>query len=38
VLPYLELKLRTRADDLLQQDALRVVSGSLRPGASARAS
>jgi ATP-dependent DNA helicase DinG len=33
VLPYLELKLRTRADDLLQQDALRVVSGTLRPGA-----
>ncbi|HEX6132341.1 MAG TPA: helicase C-terminal domain-containing protein [Longimicrobiales bacterium] len=31
VLPLLELRLRTRADDLLQQDALRVVSGSLRP-------
>jgi ATP-dependent DNA helicase DinG len=33
VLPYLELKLRTRADDLLQQDALRVVSQTLRPAA-----
>jgi ATP-dependent DNA helicase DinG len=33
VLPFLELRLRTRADDLLQQDALRVVSGSLRPAA-----
>jgi ATP-dependent DNA helicase DinG len=33
VLPLLELKLRTRDDDLLQQDALRVVSGILRPGA-----
>jgi ATP-dependent DNA helicase DinG len=33
VLPYLELKLRTAADDLLQQDALRVVSTVLRPGA-----
>ncbi|HUF52092.1 MAG TPA: helicase C-terminal domain-containing protein [Longimicrobiales bacterium] len=32
VLPLLELRLRTRADDLLQQDALRVVSGTLRPG------
>jgi ATP-dependent DNA helicase DinG len=32
VLPFLELRLRTRAADLLQQDALRVVSGSLRPG------
>jgi len=31
VLPYLELKLRIRDEDLLQQDALRVVSGSLRP-------
>ncbi|HSJ09502.1 MAG TPA: JAB domain-containing protein, partial [Longimicrobiales bacterium] len=31
VLPYLELKLRIRPEDLLQQDALRVVSGSLRP-------
>ncbi|HSJ32397.1 MAG TPA: helicase C-terminal domain-containing protein [Longimicrobiales bacterium] len=31
VLPLLELRLRTRAEDLLQQDALRVVSESLRP-------
>jgi ATP-dependent DNA helicase DinG len=31
VLPLLELRLRTRAEDLLQQDALRVVTGSLRP-------
>jgi ATP-dependent DNA helicase DinG len=31
VLPFLELRLRTRADDLLQQDALRVVSNTLRP-------
>jgi ATP-dependent DNA helicase DinG len=33
VLPFLELRLRTRADDLLQQDALRVLSGTLRPAA-----
>jgi ATP-dependent DNA helicase DinG len=33
VLPFLELRLRARADDLLQQDALRVVSGTLRPAA-----
>jgi ATP-dependent DNA helicase DinG len=33
VLPFLELRLRTRADDLLQQDALRVVSSTLRPAA-----
>ncbi|CAN5863272.1 ATP-dependent DNA helicase DinG [soil metagenome] len=33
VLPFLELRLRTRADDLLQQDALRVLSGVLRPAA-----
>ncbi|MEX0907225.1 MAG: helicase C-terminal domain-containing protein [Gemmatimonadota bacterium] len=33
VLPLLELRLRTRDDDLLQQDALRVVSGTLRPAA-----
>jgi ATP-dependent DNA helicase DinG len=32
VLPLVELKLRTRQDDLLQQDALRVLSESLRPG------
>jgi ATP-dependent DNA helicase DinG len=32
ILPLLELRLRTRDDDLLQQDALRVVSGTLRPG------
>jgi ATP-dependent DNA helicase DinG len=32
VLPLMELRLRTRDDDLLQQDALRVVSGTLRPG------
>ncbi|MGH7463638.1 MAG: ATP-dependent DNA helicase, partial [Longimicrobiales bacterium] len=31
VLPLLELRLRTRSEDLLQQDALRVVSASLRP-------
>jgi ATP-dependent DNA helicase DinG len=31
VLPLLELRLRTRGDDLLQQDALDVVSGTLRP-------
>jgi ATP-dependent DNA helicase DinG len=31
VLPYLELKLSLRPADLLQQDALRAVSGSLRP-------
>ncbi|HEX2167168.1 MAG TPA: helicase C-terminal domain-containing protein [Longimicrobiales bacterium] len=31
VLPLLELRVRTRAADLLQQDALRVVSSSLRP-------
>jgi ATP-dependent DNA helicase DinG len=33
VLPLLELRLRMRDDDLLQQDALRVVSATLRPGA-----
>jgi ATP-dependent DNA helicase DinG len=31
VLPYLELKLSLHTADLLQQDALKVVSGSLRP-------
>jgi len=31
VLPLLELRLRTRKDDLLQQEALRIVSGALRP-------
>jgi ATP-dependent DNA helicase DinG len=31
VLPLLELRLRTRKPDLLQQDALRIVSASLRP-------
>jgi ATP-dependent DNA helicase DinG len=31
VLPYLELRLSLRSADLLQQDALRVVTGSLRP-------
>ena len=31
VLPLLELRVRTRAADLLQQDALRVVTSSLRP-------
>jgi ATP-dependent DNA helicase DinG len=33
VLPLLELRLRTRKPDLLQQDALRIVSASLRPDA-----
>jgi ATP-dependent DNA helicase DinG len=33
VLPYLELKLSLQSADLLQQDALRVVSGMLRPDA-----
>jgi ATP-dependent DNA helicase DinG len=33
VLPYLELKLSVQSADLLQQDALRVVSTSLRPDA-----
>jgi ATP-dependent DNA helicase DinG len=32
VLPLLELRLRTRSDDLLQQNALQVVSEQLRPG------
>jgi ATP-dependent DNA helicase DinG len=31
LLPHLELRLRARADDLLQQDAVRVLSASLRP-------
>jgi ATP-dependent DNA helicase DinG len=33
VLPLLELRVRTRSEDLLQQDALRVVTSSLRPDA-----
>jgi ATP-dependent DNA helicase DinG len=33
VLPYLELRLLTTADDLLQQDALHVLADILRPGA-----
>ena len=32
LLPFLELRLRTRDDDLLQQDALRVITTALRPG------